>query len=250
MSFRSKVLLLLQNDNTIYQLLLLGLLIASPSLHYLCYANSYDPLSLRFAISGVCLVAIAIGLYAGPKQAAAAQYVVVLSYLAVNNGWLLLGKNDFAQVYLFSSITIFIALTLFCKKRWQFVVICILNLAATLTAYITVDYPGISPAVLIVLLLTFSLIAYVSFLVMTGYNLKFQKAVNHVMVLNHSLRANDEKLRDKRKKLNALINSLNDVIFEFDEDKVCVNTWFRRMEGRVMDPSSCVGKRINRSFRS
>src|ERR1700733_7185169 len=240
MSFRSKLLLLLQNDNTIYQLLLLGLMIASPSLHYLCYHNSYDPIGLRLFNSALCLVALFCSFYPGKKLASISQYVVIIAFLSVNN-CLLLSKNGFAQVYLFSAITIFIALTLFCKKRWEFVAICFLNLVAIEIAYATAPKPDISLVVLMVLLLTFTLIAYVSFLVVITNNLKFKKAVNHVMVLNDSLRLNDEKLRDKRKKLNALINSLNDIIFEFDEDKICVNTWFRRIEGRKMDPEACVG---------
>ena len=247
MSFKSKLLLLLQNDNTIYQLLLMGLMIASPSLHYLCYYNSYDPISLRVFISALCLVALFLSFYANKTIVAISQYVVIIAFLSINN-CLLLGKNGFAQVYLFSAITIFIALTLFCKKRWEFIAICFLNLAATEIAYATAPKLNISLVVLIVLMLTFTLIAYASFLVVMTYNLNFQKAVNHVMVLNHSLRLNDDKLRDKRKKLNALINSLNDVIFEFDENKVCVNTWFRRIEGRAMDPKACVGKRITEVF--
>ena len=247
MSFKSKLLLLLQNDNTIYQLLLLGLMIASPSLHYLCYHNSYDPIELRLFNSALCLVALFFSFFGNKKLTDVSQYLIILAFLSVNN-CLLLSKNGFDQVYLFSAIVLFIALTLFCKKRWEFIAICFLNLAATEIAYATAPKLDISLVVLVVLLLTFTLIAYVSFLVVMTNHLKFQKAVNHVMVLNHSLRLNDEKLRDKRKKLYALINSLNDIIFEFDEDKICVNTWFRRMEGRVMDPAACVGKRMAEVF--
>ncbi len=247
MSFRSKLLLLLQNDNTIYQLLLLGLMVASPSLHYLCFYNSYDPFWLRIINSGLCLVALLISFYSNKTLITISQYVVIIAFLVINN-CLLLSKNEFAHVYLFSSIAVFIGLTFFCKKRWEFVAICFLNLVATEIAYVTANNPDISIAVLVILLLTFTLVAYVSFLVVMSYHIKFQKAVNHVMVLNHSLTQNDEKLRDKRRKLNALINSLNDIIFEFDEDKVCVSTWFRKTEGRAMDPKTCVGKRMTEVF--
>ncbi len=247
MSFKSKLQLLLQNDNTISQLLLLGLMVASAALHYLCFNNSFDPLWLRLTISALCLAAFFVGFYPDKLLIKASQYAVIVAFLAINN-CLLLSKNGFAQVYLFSAISIFIALTLFCKKRWEFVVICFLNLVATEVAYLAAPKLEISIGVLIALLLTFTLIAYVSFLVVTAYNLKFQKAVNHVVVLNQSLTRNDEKLRDNRRKLNALINSLNDIIFEFDEDKVCVNTWFRRIEDRVVDPLTFVGKKLNDIF--
>ena len=243
MSFRSKLLLLIQNDNTIYQLLLIGLFIASPSLHYLCYYNSYDPLWLRLINSALCLVALCFSFYPGKFLAATSQYIAIIAFLIINN-CLLLSKNGFGHVYLFSSITIFIALTLFCKKRWEFVAICLLNLTATIIAYITAPQLYISIVVLVVLLLTFSFIAYVSFLVMMAYNLKFKKAVDHVIELNQTLMVNDEKLREQRKKLTAVINSLNDIIFEFDENKICLNTWFRKIEGRVVDPRVFVGKRL------
>jgi two-component system sensor histidine kinase/response regulator len=156
----------------------------------------------------------------------------------------LLSKNGFEHAYLFSSITIFIALTLFCKKRWEFVTICLLNIAAIVTAYFTAPKLFISPGVLIILLLTFTFIAYVSFLVVMAYHLRFQKAVTDIIELNHSLMVNDEKLRQKRKHLNALMNSLNDVIFEFDEQKICLNTWFSTGGQRAIDPRSTVGKRL------
>lgn len=247
MSFKSKLLLLLQNDNTLSRLLLMGLALASPSLHYLCFYNSYDPLLLRAVVSLLCVAALLCTFTSGKALIAVSQYIAIIAFLAINN-CLLLSKNDFAHVYLFSAVTIFIAMTLFCKKRWEFITICFLNLVAIELAYAVSTDPAISIGVLIVLMLTFTFIAWVSFLVVMAYNIKFEKAVNSVMVLNHSLRLNDEKLRDKRKKLNALINSLNDVIFEFDENKICLNTWFRRQEDRIMDPQSCVGKRMAEVF--
>src|SRR5476649_2876211 len=126
MSFKSKLLLILQNDNTIYRLLLVGLLIASPSLHYLCFYNSYDPLWFRLVTGSLCFIALSLSFYPGKYYAIVSQYIVILSFLVINN-CILLGKNGFSHVYLFSSITIFIALTLFCKKRWEFVTICLFN---------------------------------------------------------------------------------------------------------------------------
>ncbi|MDB4925410.1 response regulator [Mucilaginibacter sp.] len=44
--------------------------------------------------------------------------------------------------------------------------------------------------------------------------------------------------------LNALINSLNDIIFEFNEDKVCLNAWFNEFTDRVINPKELVGKKL------
>ncbi|WP_295668859.1 PAS domain S-box protein, partial [uncultured Mucilaginibacter sp.] len=243
MSFKSKLLFILQNDNTIYRLLLVGLLIANPALHYLCLYKSYDPIWLRSVNAALCIIALGLSFYPGKYFAKFSQYAAILSFLAINN-CILLSRNGFSHVYLFSSITIFIALTLFCKKRWEFVTICILNLFATLVAYFTAAQLNISVVVLVVLLLTFTLIAYVSFLVMKAYNLKFNKAVNHVVELNKSLMMNDEILRSKRNNLNSLINSLNEIIFEFDENKICLNTWFRKTDDRIIDPAIFTGKKL------
>lgn len=46
------------------------------------------------------------------------------------------------------------------------------------------------------------------------------------------------------RQLNALINSLDDIIFEFDENKVCLNAWFNESQERVVDPKTLVGKKI------
>ncbi|WP_428330725.1 PAS domain S-box protein [Mucilaginibacter sp.] len=244
MSFRSRLLLFLQNDNTIYQLLLIGLFIASPSLHYLCYYNSFDPLWLRFINSGLCLAALCLSYYPDKLYYKIVSYLTIISFLVINN-CLLLGKNGFEHAYLFSSITVFIALTLFCTRRWEFIAICALNLLATVIAYITAPKLDISIVVLVVLLLTFTFIAYVSFLVMVTYNLKFKKAVSSIVDLNKTLIANEEKMRASSNSLTALINSLNDIIFEFDEDKICLNVWFNGSIKRVIDPRLCIGKKIS-----
>ncbi|MFD0749530.1 PAS domain S-box protein [Mucilaginibacter calamicampi] len=57
----------------------------------------------------------------------------------------------------------------------------------------------------------------------------------------------DKKLANQLKtseNLNALLNSLNDVIFEFNEDKVCVNVWFNEQVERVVDPRVCLNKKL------
>ncbi len=244
MSFKSKLLLFVQNDNTIYQLLLIGLLIASPALHYLCFYNSYDPLWMRLICSGICLAALAFSFYKSSLFNIAGQYLTIAAFLVINNG-ILLSRNGFEHVYLLSAITIFIALTLFCRKRREFVVLCGFNLLAIVIAYLTALKPYISVSVLVILLLTFTFIAYVSFLVMMAYKARFKKALSNVIDLNKSLIINDEELRQSGKKLDALINSLNDVIFEFDENKVCLNTWFRKIEGRVINPETLIGKTLN-----
>jgi PAS domain S-box-containing protein len=172
------------------------------------------------------------------------RYAAILSFLVVNN-CILLGKNGFDNVYLFSSITVFIALTLFCKKRWEFITLCSLNIIATIVAFITSPRLNMSVIVLVLLLLIFTFIAFVSFLVMMAYNHKFKKAVSHVIELNDILTINDEMLRQSSKDLEALMNSLNDIIFEFDENKICLNTWYGREENSVIDPKTCVGKKLS-----
>lgn len=235
----------MQNDNTIYQLLLIGLLIASPSLHFLCYYNfSYDPLWLRVVNSVLCLIALGFSFHPNKFYQTATQYISIIGFIAINNCFFLY-KNGFTHVYLFSAIAIFIALTLFCKKRWEFIAICLLNLSATIIAYVAAaPFIFISITVLVILLLTFTFIAYVSFLVMMAYHLKFERAVNNIIELNQSLTINDEKLREGGKNLTSLINSLNDIIFEFDENKICLNTWCCKLESRVIDPTILIGKRL------
>jgi PAS domain S-box-containing protein len=152
-------------------------------------------------------------------------YVTVISYLFINN-FILLGVNSFDHVYVFSSITIFIAVTLFCKQRREFVGVTLLNIAAVVAAYYTAPKVNISVNVLIILSGIFTLIAYVSFLVMLAYKMQFKKAVNNIIQLNESLITHAEKLRNSQQQMHALISSINDTIFEFDENSICINVWF------------------------
>jgi two-component system sensor histidine kinase/response regulator len=47
-----------------------------------------------------------------------------------------------------------------------------------------------------------------------------------------------------QQQLNALINSLNDIIFEFNEEKICVNVWFNERIERAVNPRNTVGKKL------
>ncbi len=230
MSLKVRTMLMIQNDVTIYRLLLLGLIIASPSLHYLCYYNSYDPILLRLINCFFCFVSLALSFSDNKKLYTISTYITVLAFLVINN-CVLLSINGFEHAYLFSSITVFIALTLFCKQGWEFVTICALNLCAIITAYI--DAPGlnISLPVLVVLGIVFTIIAYVSFLVVKAYQFQLKNAVDKVMTLNNNM--------------HSLISSFTDMVFEFDENKVCINVWYNELIERSTDPKSIVGKTLD-----
>ncbi|AMR32121.1 hypothetical protein A0256_12155 [Mucilaginibacter sp. PAMC 26640] len=225
MSFKDRAVLLIENDYTIHRLLLLGLSIAAPALHYLCYYNSYDPLWLRGVSFVICAITFGLSFTNYKSAFKSLVYLTILTYVIINNG-ILLGANGFEHVYVFSSVTVFISVTLFCKRRWEFVAVCMINLAVVLTAYYASPHLAISGAVLIVMLFVFTLIAYVSFYVMLTYQAQFKKALNEVLALNESLTQNDEHLRNSRQQLHALISSVNDTIFELDENIICLNVWF------------------------
>jgi two-component system sensor histidine kinase/response regulator len=44
--------------------------------------------------------------------------------------------------------------------------------------------------------------------------------------------------------LNAIINSLNDIIFEFDDNKLCLNAWYNNRTYNAVDPKQLVGKKL------
>ncbi|PWK78049.1 PAS domain S-box-containing protein [Mucilaginibacter oryzae] len=243
-SLKSNALVLIQNNATVYRLLLLGLLIASPSLHYLCFDKTYDPVWLRLINCFFCIATLIFSFSSNKLYYNISVGLTISSFLVINN-CVLLGKNGFEHVYLLSAIAIFVALTLFCKRRREFVLISEANLAAVIIAYFTAPKLAISPAVLVVLIIVFTLIAYVSFLVLMAYKYQLKNAVENVMKLNQSLMANDTELRESREHLNALINSLNDIIFEFDESKTCINVWFNETTERVVNPRVAVGKKLD-----
>jgi len=236
MSFKDRAQLLVENDNTIHILLLVGLFIAAPSLHYLRFNNSYDPVWLRALTCVLCAASLGFSLSGKKTYYKYVLYVTVLAYIVINN-CILLGVNSFSHVYIFSAITIFIALTLFCKKRWEFVCITAVNIAAVIAAYIIAPQALISPIVLGVLLFIFILIAYISFLVLRSYQVQFKKAINRVLHLNESLRKSQEQL-------HALISSVNDTIFEFDENRICVNVWFGPQTPAYLKPETFLNKTL------
>src|SRR5579875_720459 len=118
---KGKLLLYIQEDDSIYRLLLVALALSSPALHYLCFNHLYDPLWLRAVNSIICLLAVSISFSPSIKKSyIILRYIAISWYLITNNG-LLLAANHFSNVYLLSSITVFIALTLFCRTPKGFV---------------------------------------------------------------------------------------------------------------------------------
>lgn len=228
--------MLIENDQTIHRLLLLGLFIAAPSLHYLCFNNSYDPIWLRALTSILCALSLGFSYSSNKTYYKYTLYVTVSAYVVINN-CILLAVNNFAHVYILSTVTIFIALTLFCKKKWEFVSITTINIAALFAAYIIAPQLLIPPIALGVLFFVFLLIACISFLVMRSYQIQFKKAINKALHLNESLRKSQEQL-------HALISSVNDTIFEFDENRVCVNAWFGPQSPQYLNPETFLNKTL------
>jgi len=72
---------------------------------------------------------------------------------------------------------------------------------------------------------------------------------NAVKMYTDGLADNPQQLNSQQ--LNSLLNSLEDIIFEFNEDKVCLNVWFnnspeiwfKEFPDRVVDPRTVIGKR-------
>ncbi len=68
--------------------------------------------------------------------------------------------------------------------------------------------------------------------------------IKHYRELKNAIGNGIDSFPRNHLQLNALLNSLNDIIFEFNEDKVCLNVWFNENMDRVVDPRSLVGKKV------
>ncbi|MGZ3757285.1 MAG: ATP-binding protein [Mucilaginibacter sp.] len=82
------------------------------------------------------------------------------------------------------------------------------------------------------------LLAVVFFFVALPYYRKLQKIADEK-------RKTESQNFDISVQFDALLTSLNDIIFEFNEDKVCLNVWFNDTYTRVIDPKSAVGKKLD-----
>ncbi|RCH56371.1 hypothetical protein DJ568_00485 [Mucilaginibacter hurinus] len=246
MSFNSRLVLLIHTDHSIYRLLLIAMVIASPALYFLCHNQtftSFDSFALRIISSLLCLVTLALSFLPNRVFYKAALYITIASFIVVNNH-ILLRENAFAPIYTFSSLIIFMGMVFFCKRRYEFAGLTILNTAAVLLAYFAAKRPDIGLASLGILLATFTTIAYISFIVRKVYRLKFKKAVANLTQLNHSLMHNQQKLQESRNQLHAVINSINDIVFEVDENRTCINVWYNEQNPLHFNPKELVNKRL------
>ncbi|PAW93749.1 hypothetical protein CKK33_09685 [Mucilaginibacter sp. MD40] len=222
MPFKNKTPFLFDGDITINRFVLLGILLACPLLHHLCYYNNYDPVWLRVINMAVCLPALLLS-YGKKNPFRVAIYFTIISNLVINN-YLLLGNNNFAHTYLLNSLVIFTALTLFCKKRVEFLWLAVVNTIALFCAYFFNHLVQLNT--LLFTTSTFIAITYVAYLVTRAYQARFNNAVNSTVVLNQSLQNSAQQLEETQQQLHSLISSINDTIFEFDENRICINVWF------------------------
>ncbi|WP_170113645.1 PAS domain S-box protein [Mucilaginibacter yixingensis] len=51
-----------------------------------------------------------------------------------------------------------------------------------------------------------------------------------------------------REAIDAILNSLTDIIFEFDEQKICLNVWYNKTRALLVDLSTFKGKTISESI--
>ena len=68
--------------------------------------------------------------------------------------------------------------------------------------------------------------------------------IKHYRELKNAIGNGIDSFPRNHLQLNALLNSLNDIIFELNEDKVCLNIWFNENTDRVIDLRSLVGKKV------
>jgi two-component system sensor histidine kinase/response regulator len=238
MPIKSKPLIpLLPNDKAIYQVLLAGLLIHACLLYHFYVDAGLSGMLILCCAS--CLLALVISVYPGKTYVQISKYVAVISIVLANN-MVLLAQYDFSRNWLLNAVIVFTALTLCCKKRWEFIALTLLNFAATLCAYFAAANPALSLPAILIVQVAFMLTAWLSFLGRVIFKHSNDKAIANNSVISSISKTRGSKLHD----LNPLDNALHDIIFEFDEDKICLNVWFRKSENRVVDPRILLGKRL------
>ncbi|MCC8407310.1 response regulator [Mucilaginibacter sp. UR6-1] len=163
-------------------------------------------------------------------------YLTIFVHLLINNYWLL-SHTYFSPLYIFSSLMIFTGLAFLCTKQYEFVSITALNFIFIVAAYLNTAQPAISAASLGGLLVAFTITGYIIFIVRMVYRLKFKKAVDNLTKTNHSLVHSEQKLRDSRNQLHSLINSINDIVFEIDENRKTLNIWYNEKKQLHFDPN-------------
>ncbi|RZA00191.1 MAG: PAS domain-containing sensor histidine kinase [Sphingobacteriaceae bacterium] len=67
-------------------------------------------------------------------------------------------------------------------------------------------------------------------------------AIKHYKQLKKATGNHYKAFPESHLELNALLNSLNDIIFECNEDKVCLNAWFNKSNSYVVDIKTFIGK--------
>ena len=239
--FKGKLSLLLNDDNSIYRLLLAVLLVAGTGLYFLCANNSFDPFWLRLAGSGLCLITLGASFFPNLRWYHFFKYLTGFYFLAINN-YLLIAENGFANIYIFNAAVVFAIVCLFCRFPWEFVLISAVNMLAVVVAYITLATKSLPILTFAVLLAFFVSTAYIIFLVKEIFRQRFKRAVQNIMLLNRTLTINDEHLRQSRKQMDGVINAIDDIIFVLDPNRNCIDVWFNESRQRHFNPKIFINK--------
>jgi two-component system sensor histidine kinase/response regulator len=245
MTIKWKLLLFFENDNSVYRLLLLLICICSPMLHFLFPQYNSHPFWPHSITVLLGVTTVLIPWFSKSKWLYwISLSLTVTAFLIFQNGYLLI-FNSFQDVYVFRGFTLFLVLNTFYQKKWEFAAYILLNAAIISYSYYSTPHPYLSPLQIAIVLLGFAGGSLFVYVIKEAYRYYFKKAVDNVMQLNRTLIKNEELLLENRKELYALISSINDIIFEFDEKKVCLNVWDNGHTAGYVDTKAYIGKTLD-----
>jgi two-component system sensor histidine kinase/response regulator len=188
----------------------------------------------------LCLITVIISFVDQRRVYQVAAYLTILTFLAVNNCYLL-GQNNYIGEYFLGSLVSMLLLSFFCRRSYEFIGLTLFNVIGMAGGLFLATTAITEMPLMVITVVLFTGLAGTLFLFRRSYILRSIKVHNDVKERSATLDETNRVLQQTATKLQSLTSANTALVFEYDADKVCIGEWYQNDEILLNQPETMVG---------
>lgn len=234
------------DDRDFYRLFFIILCFVNIAFHFLfiyLVPQSVDPLWLRGFSSLICLTTVAVSYFDDKRIYFVNAYFCIITFMLVNNCYLL-GTNNFIGEYFLGSLVSLMLISFLCRRSYEFIGFICLSIASFGCGFLfNVVYTEIP--VLAGTTVIFIALASVLFLYRRSYIIRSKVIMHDVTEQKMALELTNGNLNHSLSNLQSLIAANTNIIFTYDEKKICQDVWYPAGDVLEKDVVSLIGSTLD-----
>ncbi|WP_162847109.1 PAS domain-containing hybrid sensor histidine kinase/response regulator [Mucilaginibacter gracilis] len=237
-------------DKNLYRFIFIAIGLLNLLLHFLflSYASlSFDPVAIRIICSFCFLITFLLSFSGQASVFKIGGYFAVVVFLAVNNCYLL-GVNNYTGEYFLGSLIGLVVITYTCTKIEELALFILINFVAFAVASRLTTNPVDDIPVKLLTVALFSGLGCMMFLYRRAFIVKYLATREQVNEKDALLTKTSSLLEQNSSKLQSLASSNLNLVFEFNQYKICVNAWCPADDDLAPKVEAMTGKSITHLY--